>query len=213
MAKVKSGMFLGFSGTIHGMTFSQLADGTTSVREATTTTSSIPRSVAQLSATRDTVICSNFLGHIPYYIKVGYELETKPGLNANNIAAGLVRKAITGVYPDRKIDYSKVPLTRGKMPPPEDAAVTVTDIGFNFTWNPSVEKPGTHYSDQVMLMAYFPEIEKAVFVTGSAQRHRGSDLLVPNGIERGNVAEIYISFIANDRKSISNSVYLGQINW
>jgi hypothetical protein len=212
MAKVKKGIGLGFSGTILGLTFSQLADGSTTVRGAAKPRSK-PLTVAQLSNNMDTSICSKFLGHVPYYVKVGYELETKPGINANNIIANLVRKAITGVYPHRKIDYSKVPLTRGKMPPPENAGVTVTDIGFKFTWNSSVDKPGTHYSDQVMLMAYFPQVERAVFVTGGAQRHTGSDLVVPHGIPRGNTAEIFISFIANDRKSISDSVYLGQLEW
>ena len=213
MAKVKSGLGLGLSGTIGGVTFCQQPDGTTSVRDKQKK-SDKPRSRGQLSNAMDTSLISSFFKPIPYYIKVGFELETKPGLNANNIAVPYFRKnAITGVYPDRIIDYSKVILTRGKMPPLNDAKVTVTDVGFAFTWDTSIELPGMHYSDQIMLMAYFTEIKKAVFVTGGAQRHTGSDLLVPHGIKRGTVAEIYVSFIENDRKSISTSIHLGQVNW
>ena len=213
MAKVKSGMGLGISGTIAGVTFCQQPDGTTTARDQQKK-SDKPRTPGQLSTAMDTSLCSAFFKPISYYIKVGFELETKPGLNANNIAAPYFRKhAITGVYPDRSIDYSKVILTRGKMPPPRDAAVTVTDLGFKFTWNTSVEVPGTHYSDQIMLMAYFSERKKAAFTTGGAMRHEGSDLLIPHGIQRGTTAQIYVSFIANDRTSISDSIYLGQVNW
>ena len=213
MAKVKSGIGLGLSGTIGGVTFCQQPDGTTSVRNKQKK-SDLPRTTGQLSTAMDTSLISGFFKPISYYIKVGFELETKPGLNANNIAAPYFRKhAITGIYPDRMIDYSKVLLTRGKMPPPKDATVTVTDVGFAFTWDTSIELPGMHFSDQIMMMAYFTERKKAVFVSGGAQRYTGQDLLVPNGITRGTTAEIYVSFIASDRTSISDSIYLGQVNW
>jgi len=213
MAKVKSGIGLGLSGTLGGVTFCQQPDGSTTARDKAKK-SDKPRTVGQLSTAMDTSLISTFFKQISYYIKVGFELETNLSLNANNIAAPYHRKnALTGVYPDRIIDYSKVLLTRGKMPAPENATVTVTDVGFAFKWDADVELHGKHYSDQIMLMAYFTEIKKAVFVTGGAQRHTGSDLLVPHGIKRGTPAEIYVSFIENNRKSISNSIYLGQVNW
>lgn len=213
MAKVKSGPGVGLSGTINGMTYTQQPDNTTTVSTPAGPRTK-PLSVAQLSVLMDTAICSLFVKPIPYFIKVGFELETTPSLNANNIAVPYLRKhALTGVYPDRRIDYSKVLLTRGKMPPPKNAAVSVTDVGFSFTWDPSIEVAGTFYTDQVMLLAHFTALEEAVYVTGGAQRNKGTDLLVPNGIKRGTTAEIYISFIADNRKSISNSVHLGQVNW
>jgi len=213
MAKVKSGIALGISGTIGEITLCQQPDGSTTARNKQKK-SDKPRTTGQLSTQMDTSLISEFFRPISYYIEVGFELETNLSLNANNIAAPHLRKnAVTGVYPNRTIDYSKVLLTRGKMPPPKDATVTVTDIGFAFTWDTSVELPGTHFSDQIMLMAHFTALKKAVYVTGSAQRHTGHDLLVPNGIKQGTTAEIYVSFIASDRKSISNSIYLGQVNW
>jgi len=213
MAKVKSGLGVGLSGKFAGIVYTQQPDGSTSASEPATPTTK-PLSLAQLSILMDTCISSAFVKPIPYFIKVGFGLETSPGKNANNIAVPYLRKnALTGVYPDRRIDYAKVLLTRGKMPSPKNATVTVNELGFSFTWDTSVEDPRTHYSDQVMLMAYFTKIKEAVYVTGGAQRGRGADLLVPNGIKRGTTAEIYISFIADDRTSISNSVHLGQVNW
>jgi hypothetical protein len=213
MAKVKSGFGLGLSGTIGGVVYTQQPDGSTTVRDIAVP-SKKPKSDLQKSTKQDTALCSTFFKPIHFYIKVGFGLEVKPGLNANNIAVPYLRaNAITGKYPNRKIDYSKVLLTRGKLPVPENAKVVVTDEGFLFTWDTSVEDGITHYSDQVMVMAHFTDLSKARFSTGGAQRYKGAHLLELPGIERGNTAEIYISFIESEHRSISNSVYLGQLNW
>jgi len=38
-------------------------------------------------------------------------------------------------------------------------------------------------------------------------------LLILEGIEQDAEMEIYIAFVSDDRKNISNSVYLGQFSW
>ena len=213
MAKVKSGFGLGLSGTIGGVVYTQQPDGSTTV-SSIAVPSKKPKTDSQKSTKQDTALCSKFFKHIQFFIKVGFALETKPNLNANNIATSYFRaNAITGKYPNRKIDYSKVLLSRGKMALPENAAVAETDQGFLFTWNTDTLDFSTHYTDQVMVMAYFTELETARFSTGGAQRYKGAHLLELPGIERGNTAEIYISFIESEHRSVSNSVYLGQLNW
>jgi len=213
MAKVKSGFGLGLSGRFGDHVYTQQPDGSTTISNVPEP-SSKPRTNAQHAVIQDTQLCSAFFNPIQYVLKVGFELEKKKG-NGNNLAVAHLRKngGLTGVYPNRQIDYSKVLLSRGKMPPPENAAVTVTDIGFSFTWDTHVEARNTHYSDQVMLVATFPELQKAVFVTGGPQRYDGTALLVPNGIRRGATAQIYMSFMSNNHKSMSNSIYLGEVNW
>lgn len=214
MAIVKGGIALGFSGK-HGNTiFSQQKDGTTIARQVPVA-SQKPPTVKTLSTLGDTAICSGFLNPIKEFAQVGYELQCKiEKRNYYNSISSYVRlNAFTSVYPNRRIDFSKVLVTKGQMQLPEDATVTLTEFGLAFTWNTETEAKGIHYSDQVMMLAYFPELEKAKYMTAGAQRHQGKDLLVLNGIPHGHIAEIYISFISDNRKSISDSVYLGQLIW
>jgi len=201
------------SGKIGNLVFKKQKDGTTNVSEVQKP-SEKPLTDKQLAVLQDTKITSNFIKCIEEFINIGYELLAKSkNQNQNNAVASYVRKnTLTGVYPERRVDLSKVLVAQGKMEVPEDAAVEVTEKGFSFTWKAKINA-GMHYSDQVMLMAYFPDLMEARCKTAGAERRVGKDLLDLDGIEKGYVAHLYIAFIKNDRKSISNSVYLGQLSW
>lgn len=135
-------------------------------------------------------------------------------MNYYNAAAVNLRKnALSGVYPEISLDYSKLLVTKGKLNTPEDPAVRLDEFGVIFSWNTELRTREDHFSDQVMMLAYFPEINKARYTIAGAERHKGKDMLVLSGIEQGYTAELFISFIANDHRAISNSVYLGQITW
>lgn len=214
MGIVKGGIAQNFSGKVGNLIYSRQPDGTITVRQAAEVIQK-PPTVKKLSTQGDTSICSKFLKPVKEFVQVGYELQSKIEKDNyhNSIASYIRLNAFTGVYPDRRIDFSKVLFTKGQMQPPEDATVALTEFGMAFTWNTEARIKGIHYSDQVMMLAYFPELKNARYMTAGAQRHQGKDLLVLNGISHGHIAEIYISFISDNRKSISDSVYLGQLIW
>lgn len=213
MALVKKGPAMGFSGAVDGLIYYQQSDGTTTVAKEAVR-SSKPPTILQLSTQQDTRVCAELLKSITDFINVGFELQAKlEKLNQNNSAVRYIRhNAITGTYPDRRIDYARLLVTCGKMETPQNAAVTLTETGFSFTWDAEIKK-GSHHSDQIMLMAYFPELKKAVYLTAGAQRFKGTDMLMLSGVKHGYAAEIYISFISDNRKAISNSIHLGQLTW
>jgi hypothetical protein len=155
------------------------------------------------------------MGPLKEFAKVGFELEAKSRKsNAYNAMTSHVRNnAFTGEYPEIAIDFSKVLITKGKMPPPQDAVVSLTESGLAFSWDPEIKVDGSHFSDQVVMMAYFPKLGQARFIAGGAQRYTGKDQLMLSGIKQGSAVEIYIAFIADNRQGISDSVYLGQLSW
>lgn len=214
MGKVTSGMAVGFSGRVGNLIFSQQQDGSTTVRKVSKK-SSKPLTELQYSVRQDTTLCAAFFKPIKGFIQNGFAVEGKLlGMNQYNAAVKDFRdNALTGIYPERKIDYSKVLVTKGNMGPPKAAQVKRSEFGLIFNWDTSADEQGNHYTDQVMLMAYFPELKKAAYLTAGSQRGRGTEMLNLGTISTGNTAEIYISFIEDNRKSISNSVYLGQLNW
>lgn len=149
------------------------------------------------------------------YIDVGLAgAAAKKKVNTYNFfVQELNDHCFVGVYPDIRFDYSSMKLTKGGMIPPQEADVTVTETGLSFSWSPELKIRGVHYSDQVMLMAIFPELEDARYIIGGTQRIAGSQQLPLLGIRKGSTAECFISFITDHRKDISDSVYLGQRIW
>ena len=214
MAIVKNGPSMGWSGKVGNNVYSQQKNGTTTVSQVRSE-SYKPTSENQLNIQSDTTFTNAILKPLKSFIVVGYELwAKKKGQNQYNAMVSHFRKeVVTGKYPERKVNFGNWLVTRGSMPLPKDVGVTVIESGFEFHWNPGTEEKNTHYTDQVMLLAYLPELNEARFSTAGAQRNRGKDQLVLSGIAQGITAEVYISFISNDRRAISNSVYLGQFIW
>lgn len=169
----------------------------------------------QLTFRQKTRILNAFLRKITEFINVGFERE---GLRQRKLAYGLafgynLVYAFKGTYPKMTIDFKNVKLASGNMPAVSDVVVEVVSDGLKFSWNPESRELGTHWTDQVMLMAYFPKLKKAMYITGGVNRNIGSCVLPLYETSHGHTAETYISFISNDRRSISNSIYTGQWFW
>lgn len=213
MAIVTSGPYVGFRGTADGITYYQLPDGRT-VAKKKNKKSDKPLTQNQLSVLIDTAVFANFMKPLRGFVLVGYELEAKISrTNPYNTMVKCTReKAMQGIYPDRSINFANVLMTKGSLPETEVSAA-VTDTGIAFSWDATSIPENTHHSDQTIMLAYFPELNEARYVTAGAHRYKGEDLLVLAGINKGTQAEVYISFTTDDRKKISNSVYLGQFNW
>jgi hypothetical protein len=63
-----------------------------------------------------------------------------------------------------------------------------------------------------MLLAYSPALNEAVYTLCGARRITGTDVLrLPDDSWKGKVIEIYLSFVTEDRKLCTNSLYLGQV--
>jgi hypothetical protein len=134
--------------------------------------------------------------------------------NPHNMMVSHIRKVVLeGEATERKINLSKLLVTKGDLPSATETAVMVTDQGLAFSWSTELVCKQSYHSDQVMMLAYFPELKETVYVLAGAQRYIGKDLLSLQGINKGYVAEVYISFITDHHQRISTSVYLGQFNW
>lgn len=174
-----------------------------------------PATALQNAVRLRTKLTSKFLRPLKEFILVGFELEARRfKQQADNRAFTHNWKCATkGKYPGIIINFPKVLLASGTMPRPKGVTVVVSEQGFNFHWEPQAGLAGTHWSDQVMLVAYFPLLKSAAYMTAGAARYKGTDHLPIFDIAHGTVAETYIAFISNDRRSISNSVYTGKITW
>lgn len=214
MAIITGGPFLGFEGTIDGITYYTDQWGRT-IAKKKNKARTVPATEDQQTVMDDTVRIAQFMLPLREFVRVGYALEAIANRqNAYNaMVPGLRRDALTGTGDDRQIDFSKVLMTKGKMASSITASVEKFQTGLKFNWDNRELDFDTHWSDQVILVAYFPALGEVRYVSAGAERHTGEAYLELNGTKKDSIAHVYISFVSSNRTSISNSTYLGHLNF
>ena len=201
----------GFIGRV-GNTVTYLLNG--QIVKRTIGKSSKAPTVSQLLVRQKTKIITGFLNPLKEYINFGFEFEARlvQKKSAYNIATSYNwLNALTGEYPDQKIDFSKVLLSRGHLPVTNNIDVKVIDNRLEFTWDKTIATDRIKGSDRVMLLAYLPQENRAVSLIGGAERLEGGEHLIIPEYKQGSLIETYVSFVSADYKSISNSVYTGKV--
>ncbi|HMI05743.1 MAG TPA: DUF6266 family protein [Pedobacter sp.] len=168
-----------------------------------------PPTGKQLTARMQMTMVAGFLKHLVEYLNVGFGPDVVDDENAYNAAMRYNRKnALSGVYPDVVLDYSKVLVSKGDLPGAAGAVVELLDDGLHFVWSNPSDIPYPRGNDQVMLLAYFPALASAIYLLEAASREEGSAFLPVPGDLLAEHMEVYLSFVAADRKSVSDSIYL-----
>lgn len=156
----------------------------------------------------------NFFSKIKPFIRVGFKNEATGTIrNYHNLATAYNRiHAVTFEDDVPFIRYDKVLLSRGPALPPQQASVSTSPEGLTFSWEIMPDLPWSTNQDQTMTLAWFPDMNEALFNLGGAARLSGTDHLnIPPALLSERM-EIYLAFVSADRESISNSIYLGTIN-
>jgi hypothetical protein len=110
------------------------------------------------------------------------------------------------------MDFKDVKLSLGQAAAPLNPTVELTDAGLRFSWTNDETLGWPASQDQVMMLAFFPEDMASTYITSGAKRAAGSDILAQVPAQLDRVMEVYMAFIADDRLTVSDSVYLGRIN-
>ena len=172
-------------------------------------------SIKQLVVRQRTKIVTDFLRPVQDFLEVGFDLPTKNTLlSPYNLATSVNRlQAIVGDYPNQEVDFAKAILSQGKIPVDQLVKVEATAIGFEFSWDPDFIIPGMDANDHVMLVAYCPEKKGAFYQLDGAKRKVGFEQISIPRYRETIVVHTYVTFIASNRKSISNSLYTGKFLW
>ena len=134
------------------------------------------------------------------------------GTGYNRATSAIMNLAITGTYPDFAISYPLALISRGSMPPAINVAATLTAEGnILFSWTDNSETGTAKQNDQVVLVAYFRELNQIVYSFGAAMRADCQANLVTDKI-KGFAAQTWLGFISHDEKDAANSVYSGAIS-
>lgn len=211
MAILKNGIAGNYSGKIGNLVFYEI-NGKQVVRTLGKT--SKPATEAQLSCRQQIAVINRFLKPITELVNIGFKIKAQ-GTNkgAYNMAVSYNKKqALQGLYPNIEMDYPSVLLTQGSLTGVINPEVEQLPEGLKFTWLCPTEFAWPFENDQVMMLAYFPNLKEAVFNLYGAKRSACEDVLQLRPGLLTEYMEVYISFIAENRNSISDSTYLGSFN-
>jgi len=211
MAILKTEVNKGYIGRV-GNTVTYVLNG--QIVKRTIGKSSKKPTVPQLSARQKTTIIARFLNPVKEFINVGFGFEARRlKKNTYNLATSYNwLNAISGSYPEQKIDFTKVLLSKGKIGTTNNIEVKVIDNKLEFTWDIACANPLVNDMDRIILVAYSAENNGAVWSIGSAERSEGiAHLIIPKKYSFLKL-ETYVSFVSADYKSISNSIYTGQFS-
>lgn len=213
MAIAKNGIFGMVTGKI-GNTYYFVRNGRQELRAARHK-SEKPRTVGQLATEQRMAVLSPVLSLLKMYVRVGFELAARinGNLPVQSARSYNLKHAIKGVYPDQEVDYPALRLSEGKLALPLNPAVEVLETGFRFTWDYDPADVNGSPHDRTMLMAWFPEKQLYFQIIDGAMRDKKEDFLPIRDVVKGMYAETYFSFITDDRSQISNSMYIGRIEF
>ena len=171
-------------------------------------------SINQLGNRQAMSVTMGLLKPMADFINVSFKLEAEGTVkNPHNLATSYNKKhALTGQYPDIKVDYSKVILSKGSLEMAIDLKLSKGEEGINLSWNTAGFENGL-YDDILMVMVSHPDHGRASSFLNAGKRGDGS-CFIPLQSEwmRNGQMEVYVCFKSANGELISDSAYAGNLN-
>lgn len=140
------------------------------------------------------------------------------GVNGNNAAHinkatnAIINLAMVGTYPDITISYPNLVISNGPLPGPDNASAVINNDGtIFFSWSDNSGIKTAKSNDKVIIVTYFPAINKVVHTLHAATRGSCQAFLQINKM-KGYTAETWIGFVSHDERNAGDSVYAGRVN-
>ena len=211
MAKAPKGILGPVTGSIGNLTFYEL-NGQAVLRRKSTYSSKPTE--ARLRARSAMRVLMNLFTRIKPFLRVGFINHSRGtkrsyynAAMSYNLRHGL--KLELGGY---KINFESLKLSTGNAEAVDRAIVERVAEGLAFNWQMKAGLDWESQNDQVMMMAYFPTENEAIFELHGARRSTRKDVLIIPPSLRSKAMEVYISFVSSDRLRVAESFYLGRLN-
>ncbi|WP_316811441.1 DUF6266 family protein [Pedobacter heparinus] len=171
----------------------------------------VPRTEAQIANEQKFKFVQNWLVPFHPYVTIGFSKKAIRKSEINVAFSANFHLAITGVYPNLDVDYSKVIISAGELPQLDQPAMElVLPDTLKITWQQNTD-PGASFDDQLMLVLYCPELKMADGLTGGVKRKALTCSFQFDPLLIGKPLEVYIAVTSSDRKKIADSRYLGRM--
>jgi hypothetical protein len=164
----------------------------------------------QLANYQAMAVTMELLKPMTFFINSSFEIEARGTVkNQHNLATSYNKKqALTGEYPNIRVDYSKVVLSYGDLAIAENLKMIKTDTGLQISW----DTEGGLAHDMVMVLVCHPQRGQVSSSINACRRDAGALFIKLPQEDLEQQLETYICFKSANGKQISNSVYLGNFN-
>lgn len=170
-----------------------------------------PQSKKQVTQRSRFTTIQAFLKTFTPFIRVGFQSEALGMRSAFNAAMSYnVRHAVKGETPNFEVDYLNVVVSTGLLPVSPVLLSSVAEGVLHVEWEECSEKRAKK-RDQVMLLAYNREKNRAEFDLHAGKRGSLATTLPLPPNWQGDTVETYVAFLsADDLTLVSDSQYAGR---
>ena len=152
-------------------------------------------------------VAQDFLRRMVEPIRIGFRDDTIVPTAYNIGLSFLKRHALTGDYPDIRVDFPAVKVAQGVLALPDDLQIETEGSQLIFSWSASAGGNARH-DDQLMIVLW-NDANKTSQYSLQAYRSAGQFNWQPGFAFAG--AHVWAAFIRQDRSMQSESRYLGEL--
>ena len=210
MGTIKKGILGGFSGKV-GTVVGGSWKGISYMRSLPQSVKN-PRTPGQVSQRSKFALTLALLKPMTALLRTGWKLYAHRQSPFNAATSYTLANAITGNYPDYEIDPGKVLVSRGSLTPAANGMVVAAGGSIEFAWDDNSGMGSAKQTDKTLIAVLNPAKGEAITNDAGADRMTGEQSVPVPADWMGDSTEIYLGFISEDGKEVSNSVHLGTVN-
>jgi hypothetical protein len=207
MGKLEGGAFGPVSGKV-GRLVSYNLNGQNVIRKNRVKES--PANKPQLASRQRMKMVNVFLKPIKGFINLGYLFAAHRTIwNQYNLAtSNILLNAMSGEFPNIRIDYSKVLVSKGDLKTAVSPNAILNEGSLSVNWIYDEAKDYDNRNDRAMILIYFNDEIDPIFILSGSLRSEQIQLIKFDHQLNTIPLNIYLSFFAEDRMSVSDSTYL-----
>ncbi|PWD98907.1 DUF6266 family protein [Marinilabilia rubra] len=153
---------------------------------------------------------SRFLQTIQPVVQVGFRNVEFKRSALNAALSDVMSSAVEGTYPDYRINYPELSISRGALFSPKGCRVELGDEEILFSWinDTGHTKIG---ADEEVIMAAISDSHYPLYSIGDFQRSEAAGSLPTLNVPSGTVFHCYLAMASRQNEMVTNSIYLGEI--
>ena len=156
-------------------------------------------------------LASSFVKAIASLLAILFPDSKTKTTGRNNALSSVLQQAITGDYPDLRIEYSKVFMASGSLSLTVNPTATSTEPGvINFKWKDGTGYGNAKATDRPILIAFCESLNACSFIVSDASRSAETASL-PVQLFSGKEVHTWISFLSENGKDVATSSYTGTV--
>jgi len=169
-----------------------------------------PRTEGQVNQRNKFTVTLEFIQAVKPFIKQGYKKLAIKKTQFNAAMSYNLNNAITGTAPNFTVDYPNALVSRGGLSTVLNPTTDLTTAGqVTFNWDDNSNEGRAKATDKAMLLVYNPSKKESISILDGADRSVGTDTVTIPNTYSGDTVELFMAFISENGRRLSNSVYLG----